>query len=127
MTEGVSPELGRFIERFVPSLGHLEALLLLRREAPQTFTAAETGKRLYIAVDVAAAQLAELAAWNFLRFDAESQAYRYGPAEPDAERLIDELARLYQERRVTVITLIYSKPNSNVKTFADAFRLRKEP
>jgi hypothetical protein len=42
------------------------------------------------------------------------------------DQLIDQLADLYQQRRVAVITQIYSRPVKNVQTFADAFRLRKE-
>jgi hypothetical protein len=38
-----------------------------------------------------------------------------------------QLAALYQERRVAVITQIYSKPVKKVQTFADAFRFRREP
>jgi hypothetical protein len=40
--------------------------------------------------------------------------------------LLGELARHYQERRVAVITEIYSNPVKKVQTFADAFRLRRE-
>lgn len=127
MSDGVPQEIERFIERHIRTLGHLEALLLLRREAPQAFTGEETGKLLYIDSDVAGTQMAELAAAGFLVVDVEAKTFCYGPTDPNVERLIDELARLYQERRVSIITLIYSKPVNNVQTFADAFRLRKEP
>ena len=127
MSYGLPNDIERFVDRCMPSLGHLEALLLLMREPSRTFTADQVGKALYIAADVAGSQMADLAGFRFLIFDATAKSYRYGPADPANDVLIRELARLYQERRVSVISKIYSKPVNNVQTFADAFRLRKEP
>ena len=52
--------------------------------------------------------------------------YRYQPISEDLDRTVGLLDTIYQERRVAVTTQIYSKPVSNVQTFADAFRLRRE-
>lgn len=37
------------------------------------------------------------------------------------------LADAYRERRVAVISAIFERPSDAVRSFADAFRLRKEP
>jgi hypothetical protein len=74
-----------------------------------------------------AAQLVELARRGYLQVSSPATLYQYQPGSEEADRLVGELIRLYQERRVAVITLIYSKPVNKVQTFADAFRLRKEP
>jgi hypothetical protein len=39
---------------------------------------------------------------------------------------VNDLARAYAERRVNVIALIFSKPATSLRHFADAFRLRKD-
>jgi hypothetical protein len=43
------------------------------------------------------------------------------------DAVIGEVANAYASHRVTIIGLIFSKPTSTLKTFADAFRIRKEP
>ncbi len=128
MADGLSADLVQFLDRYVPSLGHLEALLLLHRRAPQPATAEEIAKQLYFRVDVAAAQLAELQGHGLLVVAEPAEGgVRYARPDAETDRLIGELARVYQERRVTVITQIYSKPVSNARTFADSFRLRQNP
>ena len=36
------------------------------------------------------------------------------------------LAACYVDRRVTIIGLIYGRPNDPIRQFADAFRIRRE-
>jgi hypothetical protein len=127
MADGLPADVIRFLDRYIPSLGQLEALLLLRRRAPQPATVEEIAKQLYFTPEVAAAQLAELQRHGLLAAEPAELGLRYAPPDAEADRLIGEVARIYEERRVTVITQIYSKPGNNVRTFADSFRLRKNP
>jgi hypothetical protein len=39
--------------------------------------------------------------------------------------LIDQLAVLYQQRRFSLVQLIYARPIDKLQSFADAFRFRK--
>ena len=85
-------------------------------------------KALYIPPELAASLLAEFARRGFVKPRQESPSkYSYGPADQSVDQLIDRVATAYQDRRVAIISLIYSKPLNKVQTFADAFRLRKEP
>jgi hypothetical protein len=43
------------------------------------------------------------------------------------DRTASDLARLYPERRFTIIEIIFSKPNDKIRSFADAFRIRRDP
>jgi hypothetical protein len=52
--------------------------------------------------------------------------YRYRPP-PELAATIAGLVELYGERRVSVINLIYGRPGDALRSFADAFRLRKKP
>jgi len=54
-------------------------------------------------------------------------SYSYSPIDAKNDQLIKQIAAAYQDRRVAITSLIYSKPLNKVQTFADAFRLRKEP
>jgi hypothetical protein len=58
--------------------------------------------------------------------DTTPPRYRYAPATAEQERVVEDLARCYNERRVSVITLIYSKPRDHIRSFANAFRIRED-
>jgi hypothetical protein len=121
-------DLKRFIESHISSVAQLELLLLLRSDPEKTWTPEEAAKSLYTAADIVAGQLAELHQRGLLALlQNPGPAYRYLPTSPDLADLVSRLSEFYKERRVSVITLIYSQPLDKVRTFADAFRLRKEP
>jgi hypothetical protein len=40
---------------------------------------------------------------------------------------VDELVRTYQTHPVAMVAAIYARPDRNLRNFADAFRLRKDP
>jgi hypothetical protein len=42
------------------------------------------------------------------------------------DRAIAGLAQAYTDRRVSVITLIFSKPVDKLRSFTDAFKLRRD-
>jgi hypothetical protein len=118
-------EIEQFIQQNIESLAQLEALLMLRSQPQRLWSADEVAKALYTSVDVCAALLADLERRRLLRFETQPQPrYQYQPADEQLDQIVASLATIYQERRVAVITQIYSKPVSNVQTFADAFRLR---
>jgi hypothetical protein len=125
MSEAFPAELKQFIAQHVESLAQLEALLILRQNSEQRWRSPELAQRLYITPDMCEAILADLERRGFAARTADG-AYIYQPRDPAADKLIDDLATIYQQRRVAVITEIYSKPVTKVQTFADAFRLRRE-
>jgi hypothetical protein len=127
MPNGFSHELKQFVEHNIESVPQLEALLLLRKEPDRAWSAVDIAKALYIQEDAAAALLAEFVRREFAKYptsDAGNIIYR--ARDQTTDRLIDELQAAYQDRRVAVISLIYSKPLNKVQTFADAFRFGKE-
>lgn len=127
MPDAFPPEIRRFIEQRIESLGQLEALLLLHREPERRWHPEQIAKALYVPIDVAAGLLAEFAKQGFATVvSSEEPQFSYRSNDAETHRLIDRLAAIYQERRVAVISMIYSKPMNKVQTFADAFRLRKE-
>ena len=48
------------------------------------------------------------------------------PDSSEKERVMNELARCYADRRVTVIKQIFSPRSDPVRSFADAFNLRRK-
>ncbi len=128
MADDYSADVKQFIDQNIESLAQLEALILMRQNPTSGWDAAKIAKALYIPPELAEALLAEFVRQGFIKPMPENQSqYCYGPADQALGQLIDRVAGAYHDRRVAIITLIYSKPLNKVQTFADAFRLRKEP
>ena len=128
MAGDLSIEVQQFIERYVDSLAKLEILLLLRADPSRQWNACDVAKALYYSAhEVCEDQLASLARAALLACTSPAEKrYQYGPGSAELDRLVGDLAGAYQERRVAVITQIYSMPVNKIEVFADAFRLRKE-
>jgi hypothetical protein len=126
MVDDFPAELEQFIALHIESLAHLEALLLMRNESERQWDAAEFSRRLYITPDMGAGIVAELERHGFVERSGENPEYFRYRRDPQMDRQVGDLAALYQQRRVAVITKIFSKPVKKVQTFADAFRLRRE-
>jgi hypothetical protein len=124
MSDEFPTDVRQFIGQNIESLAQLESLLLLRRDLQQAWSATALAKALYITPEMAAVLLLDLARRGLAASAEES--YRYQSKSEDVDRTIEQLAKLYEDRRVAVISAIYSKPLNKVQTFADAFRLRKE-
>lgn len=125
---GISTRVQNFLADHIESVLDLEVLLLLRDRPDRSWTAAELAQDLRIDPGWAGSQLAKLASSNILKRDsADSGQYRYAPASPGMDAVIADVANAYASHRVTMIGLIFSRPTSTLKSFADAFRIRKEP
>ena len=121
-------EVRRFIAGSISSVAQLEVLLLLRENRQRELTAGEISRALYAAESGMAEQLNDLVSKGLAYVtQAPESRFRYRPAEEDElDKAVDSLARLYKERRVAVISLIYSEPIDKARSFADAFRIRKD-
>ncbi|HEY8102460.1 MAG TPA: hypothetical protein VIF82_17100 [Burkholderiaceae bacterium] len=116
----------RFVLTSIPSVPHLEAMLLLRQDAGIKWEAKEVGHRLYIPEKKAEALLHDLTEARILVCDDGTSTYRYLPASAELYELIDKLADVYAKNIVEVSNLIHSKADNHVQQFADAFKLRKD-
>ena len=54
------------------------------------------------------------------------ESYRYRPSSPELAAHVATLAQAYEQRPVTLIRLIYALRDTRIRSFADAFRLRKD-
>jgi hypothetical protein len=126
MTDDAIPdELRRFLLTCGWSVPHVEALLLLRREAPASWDPARLGARLYVGEKRAAQLLAELGDMG-VAAELDDQSYRYAPASPELAAMLDVLADTYARQLVAVTHLIHHDADAKAKQFAAAFRFRKE-
>ena len=118
-------DVERFIAEHVDNIEQLEILLLLRSQPSREFEPREVTAELRLGPDSAPLRLAGMAAHGFLASRPDPPRYQYAPDHGDKERAISQLAHCYAERRVSVITQIFSPRSDPVRSFADAFKLRR--
>lgn len=112
----------------IRSIEQLEILLLLRDNADRRWTASEVYQKVRSSERSVGYTLEELARRGLLaRIDQPQTQFQFAPQTEELKAAIDQLARLYSERRVRIVEAIYSAPISAVDEFAKAFRLRKDP
>ena len=127
MSDDFPEDLKQFLADHISSVAQLEALLLLRSGREREWTAEDVSRSLYTTAEMATEQLAELHARGLVaRKEDSGVRFQYWPATPELDAQVGRLDTTYRERRVAVITAIYSQPVDKVRTFADAFRLRKD-
>lgn len=119
-----SDEFCRFIQTTIPAVPAAELLLLLRDRPEAPLTAEEA--LLKLGPGVALGDITK----HLEVFEArglvarEDRRYRFRP-ESELAPQAENLAIAYSQRPVTLIRVIYAFRDSSIKSFADAFKLRK--
>lgn len=115
MTSAPIPEgIRKFLDAYIPSVEQLEVLLLLLENPTQEWRANDVSRTLYRHPESAGRRLDALVRHGLVtKTDGSERRYRYDPATRMLDQTVRQLARSYNERRVTIITLIYSKPLQN--------------
>lgn len=125
--DGFTEAACRFLATYIDSVARLELLLLLRSQTDRTWSAADVSQELRMTAAVMQTHLAGLEVMGLAEeAPPGSSQYRYALRQQAHETVIAELAQAYQDRRVSLITQIYTPPVDSVRSFADAFRWRKE-
>jgi hypothetical protein len=127
MTAEISPTVRAFLTEHIHSVAKLELLLLLARDAAKPWNADEAARIFGLSPEMTAGLLAELVRGGLATAAPDARdtcTYASGSAQRD--QTVHELAALYQERRVTLIQLIYAPQVDKMTSFADAFDLRKK-
>jgi hypothetical protein len=118
----------RFIVKHIHSVDQLELLVLLRKNPQQEWRPIEISKALERDAGVIEALLKSLESTELITYRDVSGERRYSGSlkNPDLLLGLQELSRWYSTHRVSVVGIIFSKPNDKIQTFADAFRIRQE-
>ena len=122
----ISDEIRRFILGNIPSVPHLEALLLMRSESAHQWGINELAKRLFISEQVTRGILEHLLTAGVVKESGEdSSVYQYFPSSDELKDLIDNLALTYSSCLIEVTNLIHSNMDQKAHKFANAFVWRK--
>ncbi len=126
-TSDLPENVRRFIAHHIHSVEQLEILLLLHQQPERVWNSEAVARELRIAPASATERMEDMVHTRLLRRQGVSpEEYRYGPESMKLDDAVRGLATEYAKRRVMIINLIYSKPIDKIRTFADAFRIRKD-
>lgn len=115
-----SDEFCRFVQTQLPSVDAAELLLALYRSPDASWQEVLTAVP-GMDEPVAARQLEAFRGAGLL--DPE---LRYRPASAELARHVATLAQAYERRPVTLVRLVYALRDRKIRSFADAFKLRKD-
>lgn len=119
----IPADLRDFIVRYIDSVAHLEALLLLRASPQTSWEVVTMAQRLYITKNQADEVLAQLCIDGLLV--CEDDQYRYASQSIETLAMIDRLAEAYAKHLIPITNMIHGKPR-RIRQFADAFKFRKD-
>jgi hypothetical protein len=117
----------RLIAAALPSVPHLEALVLAHAHPERLWDASALVERLYVPESVAQAILADLVTARLPAFDADTGTARYAPGSSELDAAVDALVRHYSTHVVEISRLIHTNASGAVQRLADAFRLPRKP
>jgi hypothetical protein len=128
MMAGQLPQrLIEFIHECVPTYQAAEVLLFFAAHPDGEYSAEDivVAMRPVVITVPAVKEYASLFVDKGLIQQAHER-YRYGPSTTELEHGIDQLAKAYNEKPVTLIRAIYGIADSKIQSFADAFKLRED-
>jgi hypothetical protein len=124
-----SDQFCQFLQVAVPAVEAAELLLVLRRESARAWTVADAvaalGAGVSLPQEAASRYMDELHARGLVAIDAAKNV-QYRPASDELAAHVATLEKVYRERPVTLIRVIYGLRDNKIRSFADAFRLRRK-
>lgn len=124
-----SDEFCQFLQASIPAVEAAELLLLLKREPGRTWTPSEALAALGPGVVLSEADAArhfETLQGRGLVAAAADKRLQYLPGSEALAQYAETLDKVYRERPVTLIRVIYGLRDSKIRSFADAFKLRRK-
>jgi hypothetical protein len=117
-----------FLEGNIDCLEQLETLRILGGDPTREWSVADMAREAQTDAERMVGHLAALQARGLLTSERrEGTVYcRYGVRTPDLEQKVSRLLESYRQRPVTMIRMVYEKSSNALRTFAEAFRLRKK-
>lgn len=119
----LSSNLRRFLVATIPTVSHLEALLLLRSTS-EAWTIEQLASRLYLPNTAALKLVDELQTHRLAVVLGDN--VQYLPGSDRIAGAVEELASVYGRRLIEITQIIHSANDKKARNFADAFILRKD-
>jgi hypothetical protein len=120
-------ELRAFIRDNIPDVDAAELLLKLAREPDRRYDLHT------LLADLAPTAISEPVARKHLALfqerglvvSTQANTYHYSPSTLELDAAVHALTRVYNARPVTMVRMIYALRDEKIRSFADAFRIKK--
>jgi hypothetical protein len=122
-----SDEFCEFLQTCVPAVHTAELILLLRSRPQEWWDPADVLQRMSAAglAEPEGARHIELLQARGLLATGPDKRIQFRPADERIADHVEKLAQAYAERPVTLFRVIYALRDTRVRSFAEAFRLRR--
>lgn len=124
MSENIPQEVKEFLRKHINSVGQLEILFLLYKNPERDWSPKELSLELRTNQSLAERQLQELSRSSLVLIDDQGRGRCC--TEQEQVDLVGRLVAFYNLRRAVVIEFIYSQPLEHIRSFADAFKIKKD-
>jgi hypothetical protein len=122
----ISAGVRTFVDQNIDSAELLETLLLVHSGGEREWTPEQVAQSIYTVPAGATRRLEQLVDMGLVASNgAMNPAYRFSPATAALRGQVDDLAAAYKVNRVGVINLIYDRAADPLRSFSDAFKLRR--
>ena len=121
-------DLRAFIRENIPDVDAAELLLLLARNRGRRYDIATIIEEIRPTAVSESAVRKHLALFKErgLVVQMKEESYQYHPVVEQLDPLVDALTRVYNERPVTMVRMIYALKDEKIRSFADAFKLKQD-
>jgi hypothetical protein len=121
----VIPEhISEFLRSTVKTVWALDLLRLLKGTQHRSWTVLALTAELRGSIPMVESNLEIFKSWGLVMEDSQG-LYRYASNEM-LDAVVVELLQIYRERPMAIIQKIAEAPNDKLKTFVDAFRIKRE-
>jgi hypothetical protein len=111
----------------IDAVDQLEILRLVAGSPHVEHTASALAQELHLPLETIEPHIHALGARGLLTIvAAQPLTCKFGAHSAELEAPVQQLVKTYLERPVTLIKMVYEKPKEQFRSFADAFRLKKE-
>lgn len=129
VTEDDLPDgLVRFIRSTLPSYEATVLLVHIAREPARAWAMEELVAHMgpaFVSLEAARRHADHFERCGLVKRLARDR-YRYAPRTDELRARVDELLDCYQHRPVTLVRVAYAAANARIRSFSDAFRIRRE-
>ena len=120
-------ELQSFIQDSIPTVDAAELLLVLALHPERTYQVTElidAMRPTAVSEPVVRRYLGHFQSRGLVKTQ-ENNSHQYSPETPGLGDMVRALTKVFNERPVTLVRMIYAPKDEKIRSFADAFRLKK--
>lgn len=124
-TEALPEAVRNLIARLIKSASHIDALMCLRQDPDREWTAQELARELRTNASMVETQMRELGPL-VATIGGMPARFRYNKESKESDDNVLALIDHYRTHSRSVLDAIYSNPIDTIRSFADAFKIKKD-